>query len=215
MVLSLSDVENMQLHGFADTSATAYACVIYLRILLKNGEIITSFISSKTKIAPIKKVCIPRLELMACVILINLMTVVKESMVDYVISNTFCWGDSTDCLFWIGRQDKVWCTFVQRRVERIREASPMTIWNHCPGKDNPADIPSRGLDLWSNDRLQKWLHGPTFMFQSRDYWPTQDKHLLTINCDKSPYESPEHNANIYNSHVNLINVKSGVDKFLI
>ena len=97
----LSDVTEIELHGFSDASGKAYACVIYLRVLFKNGDILTTFVASKSRVAPIKHVSIPRLEVMACLILVRLMTVTLKSLADYVIDRVFCWGDSTDCLFWI------------------------------------------------------------------------------------------------------------------
>ena len=105
--LNLSDVADMQLHGFADASGKAYACVVYLRVTMNNGEVFTSFVVSKTKVAPIKQITIPRLELMACVILAQLLKVVLESLIDYNINAVSCWTDNTDCLSWIMRVDKV------------------------------------------------------------------------------------------------------------
>ena len=83
---NLCDVTDMQLHGFSDASAKAYACAIYLRILFNNGGVFTTFVASKSCVAPIKKITIPRLELIACVILSCLMNTVIRSLTDYVIS---------------------------------------------------------------------------------------------------------------------------------
>ena len=139
---NLCDVTDMQLHGFSDASGKAYACVIYLRILFNNGGVFTTFVASKSRVAPIKKITIPRLELMAYVILSCLMNTVIRSLTDYVISNLYCWTDSTDCFYWITSRNKVWFRFVQNRVKEIRENIPNALWRFCPGADNPADIPS-------------------------------------------------------------------------
>ncbi len=46
-----------------DASEAAYAAVVYLRITDKSGNTQTSLVSSKTKVALIKRLSIPRLEL--------------------------------------------------------------------------------------------------------------------------------------------------------
>ena len=158
----LSDVIDMQLHGFSDASGQAYACVIYLRIMFKNGDIRTTFVASKSKVAPIKRLTIPRLELMACVTLSYLMKSIIGSFTDYVISKVYCWTDNTDCMYWINATDKIWGRFIQNRVQEIRCNIPEIPWRHCPGEENPADIPSRGLTLVQPERRQKWLHRPNF-----------------------------------------------------
>ena len=121
---NLSDVTDIQLHGFADASMKAYACIVYLRFTLKNGNIVIAFVSSKTRVAPIKQITLPRLELMACVLLVDLIKVVLNSCVDYVINSVYCWSDNTDCLSWIRCKDKIQPKFVQRRAAKIREDIP-------------------------------------------------------------------------------------------
>ena len=171
--LKLSDIADIQLHGFADASGKAYACVIYLRVTTKKVEVFSSFVSSKTKVAPIKQITFPRLELMACLILIQLVKVVLESVLGYKIETVFCWTDNTDCLSWITREDKVRVKFVQKRADKIRTLFPTAKWLHCPGKINPADIPSRGLSLLHDDRVQFWCNGPDFLKQPYECWPKQ------------------------------------------
>ena len=121
---SLSDVTDMQLHGFADASNKAYACVVYLRVLFNNGDIITVFVASKSRVAPIKKVTIPRLELMACMILSCLMKTVLESFTDYRISEAFCWTDNIDCLYWVNSRDKLWGDLGRTEYKKLEIIPP-------------------------------------------------------------------------------------------
>ncbi len=58
-----TDPDLIEMHGFSDASEAAYAAVVYLRISDKSGNTQTSLMSSKTKVAPIKRLSIPRLEL--------------------------------------------------------------------------------------------------------------------------------------------------------
>jgi len=62
----------VELHGFADASNRAYAAVVYVRVLASLDEYLVMLIMSKTKVAPVKTISIPRLELCAAVLLARL-----------------------------------------------------------------------------------------------------------------------------------------------
>ena len=129
----LSDVTNVQLHGFSDASGKAHGCVVYLRVTFRSGEVISRFVAAKSRVNPIKETSIPRLELMACVLLSKLLKVIKESLVDYVIDEVYCWTDSMDCVWWINTISKVWPRYVQNRVKKVRTNLPGIKFVYCPG----------------------------------------------------------------------------------
>ncbi|GFX07978.1 uncharacterized protein TNCV_1236591 [Trichonephila clavipes] len=56
----LTAENTVELHGFADASSLAYAAAIYCR-QKHNGKIKVQLLVSKTKVAPVKQVSIPRL----------------------------------------------------------------------------------------------------------------------------------------------------------
>ncbi|XP_062547153.1 uncharacterized protein LOC134212888 [Armigeres subalbatus] len=62
----------LQLHVFVDASELAYACVVYLRIR-QEGNVRCVLVAAKTKVAPLKPLSIPRLELQAGLIGCRLM----------------------------------------------------------------------------------------------------------------------------------------------
>ena len=78
----LKDVEIIELHGFSDASFKAYVAVIYISFKLKDGSYCVNFVATKIKINPIerKNLTIPKLELMACVLLNQLMFSVYSSL---------------------------------------------------------------------------------------------------------------------------------------
>ena len=74
-MFDLKDFEIIELHGFSGASLKAHAGVIYIRYKLKDGSYCANFVASKTKINHIERISltIPKLELMACVLLNQLM----------------------------------------------------------------------------------------------------------------------------------------------
>ena len=120
---------------------------IYLRSVYPDGTITTRLLAAKTRVAPMKKQSIPRLELLGALILARLTKTIVTTLnrdIDPVY-----WVDSMTTLFWI-RREKQWKQYVANRVKEIRCLSPKNHWRHCPGHINPADLPSRGV---SGDRL--------------------------------------------------------------
>ena len=80
---------SVQLHGFCDASLRAYGCCIYLRFERKSGFIEVALVSSKSKVAPLRKETIPRLELLGALLLARLFKTIKESLSpDYTINDS-------------------------------------------------------------------------------------------------------------------------------
>lgn len=89
-----------QLHGFSDVSELAYAGVVYLRMCDSEGHIHVSLVTSKTKVAPIKCLTIPRLELCGANLLAQLLHHVREAL--HVHSqDVHAWTDSTIVINWV------------------------------------------------------------------------------------------------------------------
>ena len=152
-----------RLHGFCDASTTAYAAVVYL-VEEDEGCMYSHFIVSKTRVSPLKPVTIPRLELLSALCLAKLMSNVAESLSERLsLGDPRCFTDSQVTLFWIKGIEKDWRPFVQNRVEEIRKLTPADIWSHCPGKENPADLPSRGLTPVELTANQLWKYGPEWL----------------------------------------------------
>ena len=151
------------LHGFSDSSQVAYSAVIYAQVKTKEGWM-SKLITSKAKVAPIKKLTIPRLELLGCLLLANLMHKVVQEFKDVLIVEKICyWTDSEISLSWIKNSKRDWKLWVQHRVSKIQELSNKNDWSHIEGENNPADIPTRDLNLLTFQTNCLWWEGPLFL----------------------------------------------------
>ena len=57
-----------EVHVFSDASESEYCAAAYMRVIPENGECTVTLITAKTRVAPLKKVTLPRLELLGALI---------------------------------------------------------------------------------------------------------------------------------------------------
>ncbi|XP_049292694.1 uncharacterized protein LOC125768703 [Anopheles funestus] len=160
-----SEAENSILHGFCDASTKAYGCAIYARYVDGNGDRQSRLVCSKSRVAPLKQLTLPRLELQAALLLAELYVRIKD-VFGTRIQQTKWWTDSQVVLAWIRSDNSKWDVFVKNRVGKIQTATDANDWHYVPTKLNPADIVSRGLPaskLVRNDTMRFWLNGPDFV----------------------------------------------------
>ncbi|XP_076397876.1 uncharacterized protein LOC143266125 [Megachile rotundata] len=161
--------EKVELHGFCDASQRAYAAAVYLRVMHK-GEISTMLLVAKTKVAPVKALTIPRLELCSAVLLSKLMTQVRDGL-DLPATLT-AWTDSSVALSWIRGHASLWKPFVAHRVSSIQTRIPADRWRHVQSSSNPADLATRGISPSELLDSRLWWHGPSWLAQASNLWPT-------------------------------------------
>lgn len=133
----------VEIHRFSDASEQAYAAVVYLRVI-EGGLPHISLVMAKTRVAPLKRVSLPRLELCTASLLAKLAGHVCSTL-SLVTSPVFLWTDSTVALSWIRGHPAKWTTFVANRVAEIQRLNRDAKWRHVPGRINPADCASRGV----------------------------------------------------------------------
>ena len=75
--LGTTNDSKVEIHGFCDASQSAYAAVVFLKIM-NEDKVLVQLASAKTRVAPIKQQSLPRLELFAAVLLVNLIQTVRE-----------------------------------------------------------------------------------------------------------------------------------------
>ena len=72
--------QSLQWHGFSDASEKAYSAVVYVRTMYHDHPPVVSLVASKTKVAPLKPLTIPRLELCGETLLSKLLTSVSTAL---------------------------------------------------------------------------------------------------------------------------------------
>ncbi|XP_067208459.1 uncharacterized protein [Linepithema humile] len=140
-----------KLHGFCDASERA---CIYMRSTKSDGAIDVQLICSKSQIAPIKVLSIPRLELCGAQLLAQLMDKVRNAL-EINIDNKYFWTDSSIVLHWLRARNKKLPVFVGHRVGDIQEITSIENWNHV-------ERPS-------------WLHGD-YLLKNQDEITEHDEH---------------------------------------
>ncbi|XP_046145860.1 uncharacterized protein LOC123989203 [Osmia bicornis bicornis] len=109
----------IEVHGFCDASKRGYAACIYIRSNDVSGRVHVRLACSKSRVAPIKEITIPRLELCSAQILTRLYKEARPTF-DFPISRLIFWSDSTIVLQWLKKSPRLLKTFEANRVAEVQ-----------------------------------------------------------------------------------------------
>ncbi|XP_058828189.1 uncharacterized protein LOC131688059 [Topomyia yanbarensis] len=162
-----------EIHVFSDASEKAYGACLYIKSENLNKEVGVRLIAAKSRVAPLKRLTLPRLELCAAREAAKLYAKVTRAL-EMTTTSAFFWSDSTIVLQWIQSPPNTWKTFVGNRVSEIQTFTFGHNWNHVAGKDNPADLVSRGMNAELFLKSDLWQRGPEWISKTTEEWPTYD-----------------------------------------
>nr|XP_055065256.1 uncharacterized protein LOC129447515 [Misgurnus anguillicaudatus] len=164
------EVKNAQLHHFSDASQCGYGTVSYLRLEDEYKNVKLSFMLGKSRVAPLKQITIPIMELTAAVLAVRIDKMLKKEL-QLDLDKSMFWTDSQTVLKYIANNAKRFHTFVANRVTVIRDATDVVQWRHIGTKLNPADDASRGMSIENFLKAKRWIQGPEFLLDAFEEWP--------------------------------------------
>ncbi|XP_047504174.1 uncharacterized protein LOC125049113 [Pieris napi] len=178
---SCSNMDTIQIHGYCDASILAYAAVVYCLVKKTDGSYRTSLIAARTRVAPLKTISLPKLELSGALLLSRLLNQVAQAM-RIPMERVFAWTDSSIVIAWLSGEPTKWKPFVANRVVEILANHKKEQWHHVQSQENPADIASRGMFISDLKHCNLWWKGPTWL-QKGEIILT-DENIFTTDLEK-------------------------------
>nr|pir hypothetical protein Y48C3A.a - Caenorhabditis elegans [Caenorhabditis elegans] len=172
------DYESVNILVFSDASKDIYATTIYLQYQYKDKPPVIQLLTSKNKIKPANcnTLTIPKMELLAINIGANLAYSTSEQL-RLDVAEVIFFTDSSCASYWI-LSNKTTRQWVSNRVETIYQVKEKfatdgitSSFRHCPTKDNPADIATRGMSTNELQNCSFWFNGPEFLKEPPENWP--------------------------------------------
>ena len=181
---------------FADASQEAFGVCAYIHQKTKENTYEVTFVAAKSRVAPLKQLTIPHVELQAAVLASRLAkSILDEIRIQFESVKFLTY--STITLAWIHSASRSFKPFVSLQVGEIQSRSDSSRWKHIHSEENVADDLSRGLSV--QQLTGRWINGPTFPTLTEEQWPVQT-------AMPSPAEH-----NMERRHVNAVSAASQVD----
>ena len=155
---------------FCDASKMGYGCCAYIRWQIGDGSFVAILLVAKSRIAPKKKITIPRLEMCGAVLAARL----RKKIVEYMnvsFSAIYHITDSMIVCCQIQKESYGFQTFVATRVGEIQTKTDPQEWWWVKSSLNPADLASRGTSPCNISTGSMWQDGPDFLKHPVSSWP--------------------------------------------
>nr|XP_041633409.1 uncharacterized protein LOC121503245 [Drosophila kikkawai] len=166
--LALNPNNVIEVHGFSDASIDAYGGCIYV-VSMEDDRRIAHLLCAKSRVAPLKTLTVPKLELSAAVLLAQLIQEVQQ--MGLFSCSYYCWSDSAVVLSWIRDESSRFQIFTANRISLIQSITIGMEWRYVPTSCNPADILSRGALPSELVASNLWAHGPDYLQKEKSQWP--------------------------------------------
>ena len=109
-----STLKRIEFHCFSDASEVAYGAAVYIKTI-SDVETNVSLVMGKSRVAPLKTLSIPRLELTAAVVATKLHKFIVEEA-DIKVDASYFWTDSMTVLKYLENTSSRYKTFVAHRI---------------------------------------------------------------------------------------------------
>ncbi|XP_053381691.1 uncharacterized protein LOC123540987 [Mercenaria mercenaria] len=140
-----------------------YGQCSYLRLIDNKGQVNCSLLMSKARVAPLKPITIPRLELAAAVVSVKISVLLRQEL-QFPDALEYFWTDSKVVIGYVGNDSRRFHVYVANRVQQIRSHSDPSQWRYVESELNPADIASRGSSAYALVHKSNWFKGPDFLW---------------------------------------------------
>ncbi|XP_073410565.1 uncharacterized protein [Dendrobates tinctorius] len=174
-----TEMQSQSLYVFADASVKAIAAVAYLKTVDSKCQSHIGFVMGKAKLPAQPEHTIPRLELCAAVLAVELAELIASEM-DIDLTQAEFYSDSKLVLGCIHNETRRFYVYVNNRVLRIRRSVHPKQWQYIPTDQNPADHATRAVDA-SRLRSTTWLSGPKLLYTEERFPDTFE--LVRENSD--------------------------------
>ena len=165
-------VKSKEVVTFVDASQQAYGASSYLGIEYddEDGIVTSRLIASKSKVATLTPMTIPRVGLMGAIVGLRLTQSVSRTLRLPITAATL-YSDSTDVLWWIRGRGRDFRPFVANRIGEIQISTEPAQWQHVSTNENPADLCSRGMSPIELVESRLWWNGPEWLLNAKNEWP--------------------------------------------
>ena len=109
------------MHHFSDASQSGYGQCSYVRLVNQQDQPHVSFVMGKARVAPLKAITIPRLELTAAVVSTRVSKCLKQEL-DYQDVVELFWTDSQVVIGYINNEARRFHTFVATQLYQLYQA---------------------------------------------------------------------------------------------
>ncbi|XP_065080573.1 uncharacterized protein LOC135703310 [Ochlerotatus camptorhynchus] len=161
----------LEIHVFVDASRSAYASVVYFRVDTTQGPAV-ALVAGKAKVAPLKMMSIPRLELQGAVLGSRLLNSVM-AMHKLPVTRRVLWTDSEIVLAWLRSDNRKYQQFVGFRVAEILSTTDVQEWRKIESELNVADQATKWGGGPNFNVDNPWFRGPKFLSKPESFWPQQ------------------------------------------
>ncbi|CAG2184992.1 unnamed protein product [Mytilus edulis] len=162
--------QTARIHIFTDASKQAYGACAYI-VQGKQSQLVMA----KNRVAPLKVITLPRLELMGAVVGAKLAKHVSNIL---GITEITFWCDSQIVLSWL-YSSKIQKPFIANRITEIRQLVENKTWRYCPTDCNPADYLTRGMSSSKFLNNDTWFNGPKWLAHE-EQWPHWDRNSVAM-----------------------------------